>query len=83
MLLALTGSPTSLRERLTIGAIGPRGTTSIVFGLLAFNALPDGRLAVTALTTMTLTVIASVLLHGPGAVALGRVPLPARRASPP
>jgi sodium/hydrogen antiporter len=81
MLLAMTGSPTSLPERLAIGAIGPRGTTSIVFGLLAFNALPDGDLADTALTAMTLTVIASVLLHGPGAVILGRVPRPARRAS--
>ncbi|WP_430782772.1 cation:proton antiporter [Actinoplanes sp. G11-F43] len=73
MLLALAGSGTTLRERLTIGVIGPRGTTSIVFGLLAFNDLPDGVLADTALTTMTLTVIASVLVHGPGAVIVGRV----------
>jgi sodium/hydrogen antiporter len=83
MLLALIGSPTSRPERLAIGAIGPRGTTSIVFGLLAFNTLPTGELADTVLITMTLTVIGSVLLHGPGAVVLGRVPLPARRVGPP
>ncbi|MDR6317473.1 cation:proton antiporter [Actinoplanes couchii] len=73
MLLAMIRSSTSVRERLIIGAIGPRGTTSIVFGLLAFNDLPSGELADTALTTMTLTVIASVLIHGPGAVIIGRV----------
>ncbi|SDS61263.1 cation:proton antiporter [Actinoplanes derwentensis] len=73
MLLALLGSTTTMRDRFAIGAIGPRGTTSIVFGLLAFNDLPAGELADTALTTMTLTVIASVLVHGPGAVIVGRV----------
>jgi NhaP-type Na+/H+ or K+/H+ antiporter len=73
VLLALAGTDMPWRERLAVGAIGPRGTTSIVFGLLAFNDLPEGELAHTALTTMTLTVIASVLLHGPGAVVFQRV----------
>ncbi|MBB2947632.1 NhaP-type Na+/H+ or K+/H+ antiporter [Actinoplanes lutulentus] len=73
ILLALLRSGMPWRERLATGVIGPRGTTSIVFGLLAFNDLPEGELAHTALTTMTLTVIASVLLHGPGAVIAGRV----------
>lgn len=73
ILLALLGFSTTWRERFAIGAIGPRGTTSIVFGLLAFNDLPSGTLADTALTTMTLTVIASVLVHGPGAVIVGRM----------
>ncbi len=35
-------SPMSMRDQLLVGALGPRGTTSIVFGLLAFNSLPDG-----------------------------------------
>jgi hypothetical protein len=30
------------RERVLVGALGPRGTTTIVFGLLAFNRLPEG-----------------------------------------
>ena len=55
-----------------VGALGPRGTTSIVFGLLAFNALPDGRYADTALYAMTLTVLGSVLLHGGGSVVIAR-----------
>ncbi|MEU8820274.1 cation:proton antiporter [Actinoplanes sp. NPDC048796] len=74
ILLSLLGSSMTWRERLVVAAIGPRGTTSIVFGLLAFNDLPDGELAETALATMTITVLASVLLHGPGAVVAGRLP---------
>ncbi|BAL87911.1 putative sodium/proton antiporter [Actinoplanes missouriensis 431] len=81
MLLALTGSSMPWRERLIVGAIGPRGTTSIVFGLLAFNDLPEGDLADTALAAMTITVIASVLLHGPGSLLVGRVPWSKRRAT--
>ncbi|MFF5078437.1 hypothetical protein ACFY36_15410 [Actinoplanes sp. NPDC000266] len=72
MLPSLAGSSMTWRERIAVGAIGPRGTTSIVFGLLAFNELPEGELARTALATMTITVIVSVLLHGPGAVVVGR-----------
>lgn len=49
IMLAFLGSTFTWRERLMVGALGPRGTTSIVFGLLAFNALPDGRYADTAL----------------------------------
>ncbi|MFE7767314.1 hypothetical protein [Streptomyces sp. NPDC057438] len=55
-----------------VGALGPRGTTSIVFGLLAFNALSDGRYADTALYAMTPTVLGSVLLHGGGSVVIAR-----------
>lgn len=66
------GSTFTWRERLMVGALGPRGTTSIVFGLLAFNALPDGPYADTALYAMTLTVLGSVLLHGGGSVVIAR-----------
>jgi NhaP-type Na+/H+ or K+/H+ antiporter len=72
IMLAFLGSSFTWRERLMVGALGPRGTTSIVFGLLAFNALPDGRYADTALYAMTLTVLGSVLLHGGGSVVIAR-----------
>ncbi|MER6383625.1 cation:proton antiporter [Streptomyces sp. NPDC001250] len=72
IMLAFLGSTFTWRERLMVGALGPRGTTSIVFGLLAFNALPDGPYADTALYAMTLTVLGSVLLHGGGSVVIAR-----------
>jgi sodium/hydrogen antiporter len=67
VLLAYTGSRLSGRERLLVGALGPRGTTTIVFGLLAFNRLPDGPAAETILTITVLCVLGSVVLHGMGA----------------
>ncbi|RST06681.1 sodium:proton exchanger [Streptomyces sp. WAC07149] len=81
--LAFLGSRFSWRERLMVGALGPRGTTSIVFGLLAFNALPLGSYADTALDAMTLAVLGSVLLHGGGSMALARLlaPSPPSRAA--
>ncbi|MDN3028583.1 hypothetical protein [Streptomyces sp. S.PB5] len=72
IMLAFLGSTFTWRERLMVGALGPRGTPSIVFGLLAFNALPDGRYADTALYAMTLTVLGSVLLHGGASVVIAR-----------
>jgi sodium/hydrogen antiporter len=66
ILLAFLGSPFTWPERLMLGAFGPRGTTSIVFGLLAFNVLPDGTIENTVLLAMSLTVLGSVLLHGVG-----------------
>ena len=72
IMLAFLGSKFTWRERLMVGALGPRGTTSIAFGLLAFNALPDGRYADTALYAMTLKVLGSVLLHGGGSVVIAR-----------
>ena len=66
ILLAFLGSPFTWLERLMLGAFGPRGTTSIVFGLLAFNELPTGDIENTVLLAMSLTVLGSVLLHGVG-----------------
>ncbi|MGW4063122.1 cation:proton antiporter [Amycolatopsis sp. NPDC004747] len=65
--LSLAGSAFSPRERLLVGVLGPRGTTSIVFGLLAFNRLPEGGTADTILTITVTCVLGSVLLHGAGA----------------
>ncbi|MCO1574211.1 cation:proton antiporter [Crossiella sp. SN42] len=65
--LSLTGSALSHRERLQVGVLGPRGTTSVVFGLLAFNRLPEGSAADTILLVTVTLVLGSVLLHGIGA----------------
>ncbi|WP_020659992.1 cation:proton antiporter [Amycolatopsis benzoatilytica] len=67
VLLSMAGSTLSGRERLLIGALGPRGTTSIVFGLLAFNKLPEGPEADTILVITVVCVLGSVVLHGIGA----------------
>lgn len=61
--VAMAGSRYTARDRLLLGALGPRGTTSIVFGLLAFNTL-RGDIADTVLTTTIVVVLGSVLLHG-------------------
>jgi NhaP-type Na+/H+ or K+/H+ antiporter len=71
VVLSLLGSRFTWSERLLLGWIGPRGTTSIVFGLLAFNVLSD--VAETdALLTMVVVVLGSVVLHGIGAPAAAR-----------
>lgn len=72
VLAATAGTSLSRGERLALAAVGPRGTSSVVFGLLAFNDLPSGELAGTALTTMTVTVVAGVLLFGVGPAVLPR-----------
>ncbi|MEO9328961.1 cation:proton antiporter domain-containing protein [Gordonia aurantiaca] len=81
--LSLLRTDLRRRDRLLLGVLGPRGTASIVFGLLEFNDL-DGVIADVTLYTMTLTVLTSVVLHGVGAGLisqwLGRRPsLPGRR----
>lgn len=73
--IALTGSDFSRSDRLLVGAIGPRGTASIVFGLLAFNALDDD-FAGETLYAMTITIIGSLVIHGLGS------PLIAQRKAP-
>lgn len=71
VLLAMLGSTFSWPERLLLGWLGPRGTTSIVFGLLAFNVLV-GDDEQEVLLTMVVAVLASVVLHGVGAPAAAR-----------
>jgi NhaP-type Na+/H+ or K+/H+ antiporter len=61
--LSLLGSTASWRERTVIGLAGPRGTASIVFGLLAYNALRDDD-ADTALYVTVIVVLGSIILHG-------------------
>ena len=80
--LSLMRSSIAPRDRLLIGALGPRGTASIVFGLLAYNALPtDSPEAEFVLVVMVVTVVGSVLLHGvlapPVLARMGRQPVTA------
>lgn len=70
-LIAMLGSRFSWSERLLLGWLGPRGTTSIVFGLLAFNVL-TGDNEREILMTMVIAVLGSVVLHGIGAPAAAR-----------
>ncbi|WP_308465049.1 cation:proton antiporter domain-containing protein [Rathayibacter soli] len=72
---SLLGSSVGWRDRLLIGALGPRGTATIVFGLLAYNALPNEEGSLVLLATV-MTVVGSVLLHGVAA------PLVLRRIAP-
>jgi NhaP-type Na+/H+ or K+/H+ antiporter len=72
VLLALLGSHMDWRERLLVGWLGPRGTTSIVFGLLAFNVL-EGGLEKDVLLIMVLVVLSSVLVHGLSASSVAEV----------
>jgi len=57
------------RDRFLVGALGPRGTTSVVFGLLAINGL-SGEASDTVLTLTVVCVLGSVALHGLGATPL-------------
>lgn len=61
--VSLLGSRMPQPDRWTIGVLGPRGTATIVFGLLAYNAL-DGESADAVLTVMLVTVVGSIVLHG-------------------
>lgn len=71
VVVALLGSTFSWYDRLLVGWLGPRGTTSIVFGLLAFNALPNDE-QFDSLTMVVVVVLGSVVLHGLGAPAAAR-----------
>ncbi|WP_347338898.1 cation:proton antiporter [Mycolicibacterium sp. P9-64] len=71
VVVALLGSTFSWHDRLLVGWLGPRDTTSIVFGLLAFNALPNDE-QVDSLTMVVVVVLGSVVLHGLGAPAAAR-----------
>ncbi|WP_343038978.1 cation:proton antiporter [Mycolicibacterium chubuense] len=61
--IALLRSRFSWRERMLVGGLGPRGTSTIVFGLLAYNVL-DGVDEHAALANMVVVVLGSVVLHG-------------------
>ncbi|MFC8920297.1 cation:proton antiporter [Streptomyces sp. NPDC047821] len=71
VMLALAGTGLRARDRLFLGWMGPRGVTSIVFGLLAAVELPDhGGDFITRV--MVITVLLSIVLHGLSAEPIGR-----------
>ncbi len=61
--LALAGSGLSGTTVAFIGWFGPRGLASIVFGIIAFDDLPEGE-GHTIVAMILLTVVLSVFLHG-------------------
>lgn len=61
--LAMLGTGATFVDRTLLGLVGPRGTTSIVFGLLAYNATRDEDADLT-LATMTIVLLGSLVLHG-------------------
>ncbi len=79
VLLAMLRSTFSWHDRLMVGWLGPRGTSSIVFGLLAFNLL-DTAVEDDVLLITVVVVLGSVLLHGIGAPVAARTY--ARRSAP-
>ncbi len=66
--LALAGTRARLPTVAFMGWFGPRGLASIVFGLIALEeGIPDRQ---TLLTTVMMTVLLSVFLHGLSSVPL-------------
>jgi NhaP-type Na+/H+ or K+/H+ antiporter len=63
VLASMIGSRLPLRDRFALGLLGPRGTSSIVFGLLAYNAMREDDADI-ALYVMVIVVLGSLLLHG-------------------
>jgi sodium/hydrogen antiporter len=61
--LAMLRSPFTWRDRMLVAWLGPRGTSTIVFGLLAYNVL-GGADEHAALAVMVVMVLGSVVLHG-------------------
>ncbi|ONI71028.1 sodium:proton exchanger [Actinosynnema sp. ALI-1.44] len=74
VLAVLFGTSLPRRDRMLLALLGPRGTTSIVFGLIAYNGLPEGADADTVLLATVLCVLGSVVLHGGGSnIAISRL----------
>ncbi|WP_244315740.1 cation:proton antiporter [Streptomyces albidochromogenes] len=71
VLLMLRGTGLPPHDKLFLGWMGPRGVTSIVFGLLAAVELPAQSADFIA-RVMVMTVTLSILLHGLSAEPLGR-----------
>lgn len=71
VLLALWRSGLDVRDSLLVGWLGPRGLASIVFAILAVEALAPGDAKLVA-GTVTVTVVLSVFAHGLSAGPLAR-----------
>ena len=64
--VAMAGSGLPRREVLQLGWLRPRGTSTIVFALIAFNTLPEGPVADLTLGVAVLVVLGSIVLHTVG-----------------
>ncbi|MER7960266.1 cation:proton antiporter [Streptomyces sp. NPDC096030] len=82
VILMLAGTDLPLSDRLFLGWMGPRGVTSVVFGLLAAVDLPADGGGDFIARVMVITVMASILLHGLSSEPLSRL-YARRRPSPP
>lgn len=69
--IALLGSEATRQERIFVAVVGPRGAASIVFGLIAANALP-GEQGFLVLAATCMVVLGSVAIHGIGGPLLVR-----------
>ncbi|MDO8147147.1 MULTISPECIES: cation:proton antiporter [unclassified Isoptericola] len=67
VVLAMTGTGLASRDVLFLGWFGPRGLASVVFALLAVESLGESEPVLSAVATITTTVMLSVLLHGASA----------------
>ncbi|MGW7428241.1 cation:proton antiporter [Streptomyces sp. NPDC054861] len=72
VMLVLIGTNLSLRDRLFLGWMGPRGVTSVVFGLLATLQLPATSGDFIS-RVMVITVMVSIVLHGLSSEPLARL----------
>ncbi|WP_435973104.1 cation:proton antiporter domain-containing protein [Streptomyces sp. Qhu_M48] len=82
VLLALVGTDLSLSDRLFLGWMGPRGVTSVVFGLLAAIELPAAGGGDFVSRVMVITVMVSIVLHGLSGEPVGRLYARHRRTAP-
>ncbi|MGW2207392.1 cation:proton antiporter domain-containing protein [Streptomyces sp. NPDC001774] len=73
VMLTLAGTDLPLADRLFLGWMGPRGVTSVVFGLLAAIDLPADGGGDFISRVMVITVMISILLHGLSTEPLGRL----------
>ncbi|MGW7053501.1 cation:proton antiporter [Streptomyces sp. NPDC054887] len=71
VLLVLSGTGLTRSDKLFLGWLGPRGVTSVVFGLLAAVEMPAHSADFVA-RVMVLTVMLSIVLHGLSAEPIGR-----------
>ncbi|MFE7584701.1 cation:proton antiporter [Streptomyces gardneri] len=81
VMLALIGTELPLADRLFLGWMGPRGATTVVFGLLAAIELPAAGGGDFISRVMVITVMVSIVLHGLSAEPVGRLYARRRRAS--
>lgn len=82
VLLVLAGTDLSLTDRLFLGWMGPRGVTSVVFGLLAALELRGASGGDFISRVMVVTVMVSIVLHGLSAEPLARRYARTRPAAP-